>query len=204
MDNGIQEVKSRLNIIEVIGDYLPLKQSGNAFWGRCPFHKEKTPSFSVSPDRQTFHCFGCGKGGDVFTFLMEIENIDFRDALMQLAGRAGVDLQPFNAGSRPSQKKSFGDILETALQFYRQNLSQQQALIARSYLEQRSLSSAACAEFELGWAPVSWDELVGRCVNRGYLRMNKLRAALSYVEITVYTTAFEEGLCSQYAMIAAV
>ena len=142
MDNGIQEVKSRLNIIEVIGDYLPLKQSGNAFWGRCPFHKEKTPSFSVSPDRQTFHCFGCGKGGDVFTFLMEIENIDFRDALMQLAGRAGVDLQPFNAGSRPSQKKSFGDILETALQFYRQNLSQQQALIARSYLEQRSLSSA--------------------------------------------------------------
>ncbi|MBP8784531.1 MAG: DNA primase [Synergistaceae bacterium] len=178
MDNGIQEVKSRLNIIEVIGDYLPLKQSGNAFWGRCPFHKEKTPSFSVSPDRQTFHCFGCGKGGDVFTFLMEIENIDFRDALMQLAGRAGVDLQPFNAGSRPSQKKSFGDILETALQFYRQNLSQQQALIARSYLEQRSLSSAACAEFELGWAPVSWDELVRTLREQGVPENEQIESGL--------------------------
>lgn len=178
MDNGIQEVKSRLNIVEIVGDYLPLKQSGNAFWGRCPFHKEKTPSFSVSPDRQTFHCFGCGKGGDVFTFLMEIENIDFRDALMQLAVRAGVDLQPSNVGIRTPQKKSLGDILERALQFYRHTLSQPQALIARSYLEQRSLSSVVFAEFELGWAPASWDELVRAFREQGIPENEQIESGL--------------------------
>lgn len=178
MDNGIQEVKSRLNIVEIIADYLPLKQSGGAFWGRCPFHKEKTPSFSVSADRQTFHCFGCGKGGDVFTFLMEIENIDFRDALTQLAARAGVELRSFNPGVRSPQKSSFGDILEKALHFYREALSQSRGLIARSYLEERSLSPAICAQFELGWAPASWDELARSLKEQGVSEGDQVESGL--------------------------
>ncbi len=91
--DDVREVKSRLDIAEVIGDYVVLRKSGQTYWGKCPFHNEKTPSFSVSPERQTFHCFGCGKGGDVYTFIMEIENLDFREALERLAERAGVKLR---------------------------------------------------------------------------------------------------------------
>ena len=89
----VQGIKSRLDIVEVIGDYVALKKNGKTWWGRCPFHNEKTPSFAVSPDRQTFHCFGCGKGGDVFTFIEEMEHIEFREALEKLAERAGVKLE---------------------------------------------------------------------------------------------------------------
>ena len=92
MSDDVQEIKSRLDIAEVIGDYLPLKRKGNLLWGLCPFHGEKTPSFSVSRERQTFHCFGCGKGGDVFAFVMEQEGLSFREALKFLAPRAGVVL----------------------------------------------------------------------------------------------------------------
>ena len=98
--DDVREVKSRLDIAEVIGDYVVLRKSGQTYWGKCPFHNEKTPSFSVSPERQTFHCFGCGKGGDVYTFIMEIENLDFKEALERLAERAGVKLQGFAVSSR--------------------------------------------------------------------------------------------------------
>jgi len=90
--DDVREIKSRLDIAEVIGDYVALRRSGQTYWGKCPFHNEKTPSFSVSPERQTFHCFGCGKGGDVFTFIMEIENLEFREALERLAVLAVVTL----------------------------------------------------------------------------------------------------------------
>ena len=90
--DDVHEIKSRLDIVEIVSEYASLKKRGRAFWACCPFHSEKTPSFSVSPERQTFHCFGCGKGGDVITFIMEAEHLEFREALERLAERAGVTL----------------------------------------------------------------------------------------------------------------
>jgi len=91
-DELIDEIRNRNDIVDIISQYVVLKRSGRNFFGLCPFHKEKSPSFSVSPDKQIFHCFGCGVGGNVFHFISKIENISFRDALETLADRAGVEL----------------------------------------------------------------------------------------------------------------
>ena len=117
--DDVQEIKSKLDIVEVIADYVSLKRNGKTWWGRCPFHNEKTPSFAVSPDRQTFHCFGCGKGGDVFTFIMEMEHIEFREALEKLAERTGVKLQ-VRSGRNTEAVRTLGNINVCALDFFSQ------------------------------------------------------------------------------------
>jgi DNA primase (bacterial type) len=135
--DDVREVKSRLDIAEVIGDYVVLRKSGQTYWGKCPFHNEKTPSFSVSPERQTFHCFGCGKGGDVYTFIMEIENLDFKEALERLGRRAGVKLQGFAVSSQ-GNTLSRGNILRHALDFFIRSLDNASGEAARAYLTRRS------------------------------------------------------------------
>ena len=100
--DAVSEIRERLDIIELVNGYTPLKKAGRSFKGLCPFHQEKTPSFVVFPDSQNFHCFGCGKGGDLFTFYMEIERVDFREALRELARRAGVELEN-TPGIKPEQ-----------------------------------------------------------------------------------------------------
>ncbi len=119
MPDDVREIKSRLDIADVIGDYVPLKKKGNSLWGLCPFHTEKTPSFSVSRERQTFHCFGCGKGGDIFSFVMELEGLAFPEALELLASRAGVTLS--ERTKSPVRRSSVDGrvILEEALSFFR-------------------------------------------------------------------------------------
>lgn len=156
--DDVREVKSRLDIAEVIGDYVVLRKSGQTYWGKCPFHNEKTPSFSVSPERQTFHCFGCGKGGDVYTFIMEIENLDFREALERLAERAGVKLQGFS-GNSIENKVSKGNMLKHALDYFIRSLHDTSGEAARAYLARRSITKDDMRRFELGWAPPSWDSL---------------------------------------------
>ena len=156
--DDVREIKSRLDIAEVIGDYVALRRSGQTYWGKCPFHNEKTPSFSVSPERQTFHCFGCGKGGDVFTFIMEIENLEFREALERLAERAGVRLQGPVDGSRGKILAGV-DILKHALDFFIRSLHGNSGEAARAYLARRSITNDDMVRFELGWAPSSWDSL---------------------------------------------
>ena len=172
----VRRIKDRLDIAEVIGDHVRLKKAGNNFSGLCPFHEEKTPSFSVSPSRQTWHCFGCGRGGDVFTFVMERESLSFREALELLAERAGVSL---TADSRfPRRERNLYDVLEKALTVYRGLLKAPEGAAARGYLERRNLSAEACTTFEIGWAPASWDTLWNALFTEGITAPQAIEAGL--------------------------
>lgn len=155
--DDVRRVKDRLDIVEIIGDYVRLKKAGNNFLGLCPFHDEKTPSFNVSPSRQTFHCFGCGQGGDVFSFIMEKENLSFREALEILAERAGVRLS--SDGGRAVRERSLFDIMERACSHFRSLLEKTEGEHAAAYLVRRNLQRDAWRTFELGWASPSWDAL---------------------------------------------
>ena len=163
--DDVRRVKDRLDIVEVIGDYVRLKKAGNNFLGLCPFHDEKTPSFNVSPSRQTFHCFGCGQGGDVFSFIMEKENLSFREALETLAERAGVQLS--SEGARAVRERSLFDITERACSHFRSLLEKPEGEHAAAYLARRNLPREAWRNFELGWASPSWDALWKALSNEG-------------------------------------
>ena len=163
--DDVRRVKDRLDIVEVIGDYVRLKKAGNNFLGLCPFHDEKTPSFNVSPSRQTFHCFGCGQGGDVFSFIMEKENLSFREALETLAERAGVQLS--SEGARTVGERSLFDIMERACSHFRSLLEKVEGEHAGAYLARRNLERDAWRTFELGWASPSWDALWKALSNEG-------------------------------------
>lgn len=163
--DDVRRVKDRLDIVEVIGDYVRLKKAGNNFLGLCPFHDEKTPSFNVSPSRQTFHCFGCGQGGDVFSFIMEKENLSFREALETLAERAGVQLS--SEGARTLRERSLFDITERACSHFRSLLEKPEGEHAAAYLARRNLPREAWRNFELGWASPSWDALWKALSNEG-------------------------------------
>jgi len=152
----IGEIKKRLDIVDLVGDYVQLRKVGRNYRALCPFHTEKTPSFYVSPERQTYHCFGCGKGGDAFTFLMEIEGVSFPQALERLAKRAGVTL---SKSARPKAEGDLSEVMELALKFYRDALHSPSGEVARSYLKHRELPPEVWETFELGWAPPSWDYL---------------------------------------------
>lgn len=177
VNDDVQEIKSRLDIAEVIGDYVALRKNGQTFWGRCPFHNEKTPSFSVSPERQTFHCFGCGKGGDIFTFIMEMEHLDFREALERLAERAGVKLRE-RSGFSTQRTKDNIDIQARAMAFFKQSLAGAGGEAARAYLNRRSLTREMWERFEIGWAPSSWDSLTGYLKNSGFTENRILESGL--------------------------
>jgi DNA primase len=156
MADNVQEIKERLDIVEVIGDYVRLRKVGKNFRGLCPFHNEKTPSFYVSPERQTFHCFGCGHGGDVFTFIMDVENLEFREALEILAKRAGVELSD---GNRIQRGKSLYSVMDLASQFYQRSIHSGRGEMARKYLAKRNITADELSLFEIGWALPSWDAL---------------------------------------------
>ena len=123
MPQPSDEIKSRLDIVDVIREYIQLKAAGSNFKGLCPFHREKTPSFMVSPEKQIWHCFGCGKGGDVFSFIMESEGLSFVEALRQLAPKAGVVLKKYDS-KNISQRNRMLDILEIAIKYYQKKLEE--------------------------------------------------------------------------------
>lgn len=154
-DDVVAEVKSRIDIVDLIGGYVPLRKAGKNYLGLCPFHSEKTPSFHVSPERQTYHCFGCGKGGDAFSFVMEVEGLTFPEALEQLAHRVGVIVP-----QRDSRRKvGLRDVLDESLAFFRSALALPSGEVGRAYLKRRNLGPTQWEAFELGWAPRSWDGL---------------------------------------------
>ena len=154
MNDEVRRIKERLDLVEVVGDYVKLRKAGKSFVGLCPFHQEKTPSFSVSRERQTYHCFGCGAGGDVFRFLMEMEGWTFPQALEVLSARTGVPLE-----HRGRRREEGGDVLEEALAFYRASLGASEGEAARAYLRRRELPQEAWERFELGWSLPAWRSL---------------------------------------------
>ena len=152
----IAQVVDRLNIVDVVGEYLALRQRGNRYWGLCPFHTEKTPSFSVSADKPAFYCFGCGKGGGLIQFVMDMEQLPFPEAVRMLAERAGVQLEaeqrPAGAVTRREYVELNSRIAET---FHHVLRTSGEAAAARSYLERRGIGPQAVAAFKLGWAPAA-------------------------------------------------
>lgn len=156
-NDDVRRVKDRLDILDVIGDKVRLNRAGRNFVGLCPFHGEKTPSFNVSQERQNYHCFGCGRGGDIFTFVMETEGLDFRATLELLANRAGVELTR-NTGSRRTSGNLY-EVMELAAKFFASQLAAPEGTAAKAYLERRNLDAKAAARFELGWSSNSWDSL---------------------------------------------
>jgi len=177
----IEEVRSRSNIVEVISEYLPeLRKYGGTYKCCCPFHKEKTPSFTVSNERQIYHCFGCGANGDVFSFVMEYEKIEFVGAVQILADRAGVEVV-FDGGK--PEKKSDKDILlklnSEASNFYHRVLEQgKEGDVARRYMQERELPSEMIKEFQIGYAPDGWDGLLSRALKKGHKTYDLEKAGL--------------------------
>jgi DNA primase len=162
------EIKSKLPVVDVVGETVALKRAGSAYKGLCPFHAEKTPSFVVSPERESWHCFGCGEGGDIFTFLMKRDGLDFREALARLAEKAGVELSERTA--REDRRKSrLREALEAAIAWYREVLLQtRQGERARQYLAERGFSDETLDRFTIGYAPNNWEMLTGRLQGRGF------------------------------------
>ncbi len=141
-DELIEEVRNSNDIVDIISQYVVLKRSGRNFFGLCPFHKEKSPSFSVSPDRQIFHCFGCGAGGNVIHFIQKIENIDFRETMEILAERANIQLPTIENSIEDKKqllKKKVYEINEKAALFYHENLYKPTSIQAQEYIKKRKL-----------------------------------------------------------------
>lgn len=180
MSNTPEQIKARLNLAEIIGEYLPLKQSGRSLKGLCPFHQEKTPSLIVSPERNSWHCFGCNEGGDVFTFIQKIEGLDFPAALKLLAERAGVPLPAHApAPAAKNQRQRLFDLLAAAARFYHQLLGQSTVgAKARHYLTQRGVTPATAELFQLGYAPRSWDALQRWLASAGFTPEEMVAAGL--------------------------
>ena len=154
-DELIEEIRNRNDIIDIVSQYVVLKRSGRSYFGLCPFHNEKSPSFAVSPDKQIFHCFGCGVGGNVFHFLGKIENIDFRETVQILAERAGITLpvlENIQDNKKQQLKEQIYQINKTAAEFYHQNLYLSTSKIAQDYIKKRKLDNATLKSFKIGYS----------------------------------------------------
>ena len=161
MDNNpTEEIKKRLDIVDLLGEYIKLKQAGSNFKALCPFHNEKTPSFMISPEKQIWHCFGCSKGGDQFTFIQEMEGVEFPEALRILARRAGVQLTYHNPEFH-NQKTRLLDLLRTISEYWHQILlKDDSAENIRKYLSDRKINSQTIEDFNFGYAKDSWDDAI--------------------------------------------
>ncbi len=162
-----EEIKSRLDIVDVISGYIKLQRAGGSFKTVCPFHNENSPSFFVSPDKQIFNCFGCGKGGDMFSFVMEMEGIEFVDALRILAKQAGVELKRVDPKIQ-TERTTLQEICVDAARYFFKNLYSDAGKNALKYLEKRGLTKETIEEFKIGYSFESWDGLYNFLTLKGY------------------------------------
>jgi len=185
MIDQVAEVKERSDIVEIVSSYLTLKKAGSNYKANCPFHNEKTPSLMISPERQSFKCFGCSEGGDVITFIEKIEGLDFYNSLKLLAERAGITLksQSVKFGStehRADEKTRLFEINEWAKKVYHKILlDHPKAEKARAYLKKRGLSAETIAKFEIGYAPDSWDFILRFLKSKNYTDKEAVAAGLA-------------------------
>ena len=159
-DSFIDGLVSKTDIVEIIEHYVPLRRAGKEFKACCPFHDEKTPSFTVVPDKQFYHCFGCGAHGTAIGFLMDYANLEFVDAVEELARRVGLEVPRDGAGEhepRDDPEPVFNALERANTYFQRQLRRHEQASRAVEYLKRRGLSGEIAAEFQLGFAPPGWD-----------------------------------------------
>ena len=178
MDSAVEEIKSRINIVDFVGGYVQLQKAGANWKACCPFHNEKSPSFMVNEEKQIFHCFGCGKGGDVFRFIMEMDGLDFKEALKILADKAGVKLET-RGRSDGFDKKTLLDILELSVKFYEKQLwdgSGKNKIL--TYLRDRGLTDETIKNFRLGYAPVGWRNLMTFLAGRGHKTEDIMKTGL--------------------------
>ncbi|GBD99652.1 DNA primase [bacterium BMS3Abin07] len=165
-NSAIEEIKSRLDIVDVISDYADLKKAGTNFKALCPFHSEKTPSFVVSPEKQIFHCFGCGTGGDIFGFIMRYENIPFPEALQTLAKKAGIEIKSSYSGKQGIETNILYKIHEDSVVFFALHLNKSRK--ATDYFKKRGLNAEIIKEFRLGYAPSASGALYEFLKEKGY------------------------------------
>lgn len=181
-DETISEIKSRLSIVDAVSEYVSLKRAGQAFVGLCPFHKEKTPSFSVHPARQCFHCFGCHMHGDIFTFVSTVEGLSFPQTLEKLASRAGIALtrQPRKEKtSLAPQLVQAYETLEWAAKYYQFLLTKRpEGKLALDYLKHRGIGPKTIERFRLGYAPDGWTGLRNAMLKRGFSESSLVFAGL--------------------------
>ncbi|MBI2003815.1 MAG: DNA primase [Parcubacteria group bacterium] len=164
----LEQIKERIDIVELVQGYMRLQKAGINYKGLCPFHNEKTPSFMVSPSRQIWHCFGCSKGGDAFKFLMEIEGLEFKEALERLAKRAGIELKHFNKEAVGEKTRSY-QVVDLAAKFFEKQLWESDSgKKALKYLRDRGLKDETLKEWRLGYAPNTWNSLKVFLKNAGY------------------------------------
>lgn len=173
MATPVEQIKERLDIVDVISTYIKLEKAGKQYRARCPFHNEKTPSFYVSPERNSFHCFGCNVGGDIFTFVEKIEGLEFKDSLKLLADRAGVTL---TAGDKKTDSELF-DCLEAATQYFESILDQSPE--ALQYVHERGISEDTRKLFRIGFAKNDWRQLTGFLLSKGFSEEAIEKAGLS-------------------------
>ena len=167
----VQEIQRVTDIVHVISEYVHLKHSGKNFIGLCPFHAEKTPSFTVNPDRQFFKCYGCGAGGSVFTFIMKQEGVEFTDAVRLLAERANITINEANTASDKQaqiQKTRLYEANNFAARFFHEFLTRSDAgKHVRDYLSKRKIDAQSINKFKLGYSPDSWDSLLREAAKKG-------------------------------------
>jgi DNA primase len=175
----VEEVKRRLEVAEVVGGYLQLKQSGRNLKASCPFHNEKTASFMVSPEKGIWHCFGCGEGGDIFKFVMMIEGLEFRAALETLAKRAGVELEVRPAARESAKVRNrLTEANRLAIRYYQECLAKNPQAI-KYIVQRRELKKETVREFQIGYAPDSWEGLTRFLIKRGYGEKELVAAGLA-------------------------
>src|SRR6266480_4065342 len=169
MPGDFDTVKERVDIVHLIGERVPLKKMGRAYSGLCPFHSEKTSSFTVDPDRRTYHCFGCGRHGDIFTWLEELDGLEPVEALKVLAERAGIELTSRRDPAEQEREKRLLAANDTAHFYFRQALrGTERGKEVAGYLAERGILPESIDKFGLGYAPESWDGLVGYLKKKGY------------------------------------